>query len=210
VLIALANPKGGVGKTTIAVQFALLAHERGRSVAFVDCDAQQSGSRWLRGLGTPFPLYRLTNVAEITARLDGILAQAELVIADGPAGYSPVTKALIIASDLALLPCGPSLAELETIPEVVALVREAQKVRADGGPKACLVPNRVPAGARLSREMPEALDSLGLPHLVNGLPQRMAHMEALTQRSAVWRLGRSGEEAAKEFFHLYEEIEHQV
>jgi chromosome partitioning protein len=208
-LIALANPKGGVGKTTIAVQFALLAHERGRPVAFVDCDAQKSSSRWIKGLGDPFPLYRLTSVAELTARLDGILERAEWVVADGPAGYSPVTRALIVASDLCLLPCGPSLAELETIPDIVALVREVQKSRSDGGPKACLVTNRVPAGARLSREMPEALETLELPHL-DGLPQRMAHMEALTQRSAVWRLGRSGEEAAREFFHLYDQIEQQI
>src|SRR3954468_11437420 len=121
-LIALANPKGGVGKTTIAVQLALLAHERGRSVAFVDCDAQKSSSRWIKGLGDPFPLYRLTSVAELTARLDGILERAEWVVADGPAVYSPVTRALIVASDLCLLPCGPSLAELETIPDIVALV----------------------------------------------------------------------------------------
>src|SRR5689334_7827000 len=108
-LIALANPKGGVGKTTIAVQLALLAQERGRSVAFVDCDAQKSSSRWIQGLGNPFPLHRLTNVAELAVRLDGILEAAEWVIADGPAGYSPVTRALIIACDLCLLPCGPSL-----------------------------------------------------------------------------------------------------
>ena len=208
-LIALANPKGGVGKTTIAVQLALLAHERGRSVAFVDCDAQRTSSRWIKGLGDPFSLHRMTNVEELSRRMDSILDASEFVVADGPAGYSPITKALIVVSDLCLLPCGPSLAELETIPEVIALVREVQSNRSDRGPKACVVPNRVPAGARLSRDMPEALESLGLPH-VDGLPQRMAHQEALTQRSAVWRLGRSGEEAAKEFFHLYEQIERQI
>ena len=75
--IVIENKPGASGAVgTIAVQLALLAHERGRPVAFVDCDAQKSSSRWIQGLGNPFPLHRLTNVAELTARLLPPLASA--------------------------------------------------------------------------------------------------------------------------------------
>ena len=38
--------------------------------------------------------------------------QYDLVIADGPAGLSEVTRAILLRADVALLPCGPSTMDL--------------------------------------------------------------------------------------------------
>ncbi len=43
-IITIANSKGGVGKSTIAVHLAAWLHEQGHSVTLADCDTQQSSS----------------------------------------------------------------------------------------------------------------------------------------------------------------------
>ena len=45
--IVILNPKGGCGKSTLAVNLAGYFAQRGKQVALADCDPQQSSSDWL-------------------------------------------------------------------------------------------------------------------------------------------------------------------
>jgi chromosome partitioning protein len=202
-LIALANSKGGVGKSTISVHLAVLAHERGRKVALIDADAQESSSRWVKDLGSPFPAHRLQTPDDVIERADEIAHGFDVVIADGPAGLSEVTRALLMVADLALLPCGPSALDLRALQEALRVVRQAHKIRR-GSPKACVIPNKLQTGYRLSRELLDAAGRLSVPCL-DALKLRQAYADAAGQGSVVWRLPRA-EEATQEFQRLYDQI----
>jgi chromosome partitioning protein len=202
-LISLANPKGGVGKTTIAVHLAVLAHEKGRKVAFIDADGQESSTRWLADLQKPFPVHRFRTREDVIDHIDDIVGGAELTIADGPAGLSEVTASLIMASDLVLLPCAPSILDLRALQDALKVVRHAQKLR-KGPPHGCLIPNKLQANTRLSRELLEAAGGMGVPHL-EGMRLRQAYADAASRGTVVWRIPRT-EDAAQEFFALYDQI----
>src|ERR1700680_3936290 len=45
-IIVVANSKGGVGKSTLAVHLAAWLHEQGHTVTLADCDTQHSSSDW--------------------------------------------------------------------------------------------------------------------------------------------------------------------
>ena len=45
--IVIANPKGGVGKSTLATQIAGLLAQQGHAVMLGDVDKQQSSRQWL-------------------------------------------------------------------------------------------------------------------------------------------------------------------
>ena len=46
-VIVVANPKGGVGKTTLSTNLAGYLASRGRAVMLGDVDRQQSSRQWL-------------------------------------------------------------------------------------------------------------------------------------------------------------------
>src|SRR5438045_6447824 len=83
-IIVVANSKGGVGKSTLAVHLAAWLHEQGHSVTLADCDTQHSSSDWLREAVPEVNTVRLTNPDQILDELPQIARAVDFVIADGP------------------------------------------------------------------------------------------------------------------------------
>jgi chromosome partitioning protein len=54
--LAFFSQKGGSGKTTLAIHAAVVAQESGQRVVLIDCDPQESTTRWgvSRDQDTPF------------------------------------------------------------------------------------------------------------------------------------------------------------
>jgi chromosome partitioning protein len=128
-LIALANSKGGVGKTTVSVHYAVAQAERGRKTALIDSDAQGSSTRWLQDIQDTVAVFPLKTADDVIDQAPKIVSQFDVVVADGPAGLSEVTRALLLVADLALLPCGPSALDLRAAQDAIRVVQQAQMIR---------------------------------------------------------------------------------
>ena len=74
-----------------------------------------------------------------------------------------------------------------------------------GPPKTFLLPNKVQSNYRLSRELLETADTLGIPSL-KALKLRQVYADAAGQGTVVWRLPGS-EEVAEEINELFNQID---
>jgi len=119
--IALIAQKGGVGKTTLAINLAVAS---GLRAAIFDLDQQESATIWADRRKTDLP-----HVEFLTERrLPDALQAAErggfeLAIIDTPPAAGPQALTAAQASNLILIPCRPSLVDLDAIRRTALLVK---------------------------------------------------------------------------------------
>lgn len=204
-VIGLANSKGGVGKSTIAVHLAVWLAEQGRRVAVIDSDAQGSSSTWLKEAAPEIPSFRLLTAEDVTVRLPGLMQEYEVIIADGPAGLSEVTRTILFVCDVALFPCGPSTLDLRALIEAVQVLNEIRRIRG-GLPYTVIVPNKLQPQYRLTRELLDTLKSWQMP-CGDGLHLRQAYADAAGQGTVVWHMKtQSARDATGELQFFFNEL----
>lgn len=204
-ITALANQKGGVGKSTLSVHLAVWLSERGRKVVLVDADAQGASSVWLQEAAPGIRVVRLQTPDDILEQIPQLQAEADEVVVDGPAGLSELTRTILFVTDFTILPCGPSVLDLRAVNDAIRVVRQVQTIR-KGPPRAVLVPNRLQVQYRLSQELLEATRGLEIP-AAGGLRLRQAYADAVGQGTVVWRMAtQSARDAAAEVQELFSEL----
>jgi chromosome partitioning protein len=203
-IIATTNSKGGVGKSTIAVHLAVWLADRGKKVLLIDADHQESSSRWIDGVQSGVEFLTLHHPDDIVAKVADIATRYEYTIIDGPASLDEITRAILDVTDKALLPCGPSLLDIQAADQTLRILNSRRVVRG-GKPEALFVRNKLQAKTRLSRALSGALEKLAIPVAQNGLHLRQAYADAVVQRSVVMRMG-GAEKAAREIELLFTEV----
>lgn len=185
-IVAVANLKGGVGKSTITFNLACQLAADGASVVLVDADAQGTSAYWANNGVLPIRECRrlpLEPEDDAPRWINEVLSiEAAFVIIDCPPHLAAVTEAAIGISDLVLVPVTPSGADLVATVPALELIAKAQKVRQDGGPKCLLVPSKVDRRTSAGKEIEAALKAL---HQVvaPAVRQRTAQVDSFTART---------------------------
>ena len=160
-IIAVAQRKGGVGKTTLAVKIAAELQHRWQGVALIDADVQESAAQWAEPGHLQFPVYAHAlaeqSISDWVRKFNRIAANQKYVVVD-TAPHERALAASIAVSNLVLVPCTPSGLDLEATArtlEIIEKVREHRKQQ----PNLIIVPNRVDSRTLEGRQLVEELGS---------------------------------------------------
>ena len=183
-IIGLVQAKGGVGRSTVATN---LAGELARTnnVVLVDCDMPQGTAlAWanlrqrLRHNGG-LRIDMATGQRELGEKIARYRNDADYIILDGPPHLADMTRAILVLSDLCLVPISASAAELWATANLLLLIEEAREFRPVN---ARIVWTRFRAHTRLAQELSEMV-SAGITYasLESTLGYRVAYPDALGQ-----------------------------
>ena len=203
-IYSFANPKGGVGKSTLSVHFVTWLSEQGGKVVLVDADSQGSSSTWLREAAPEIPIELLVTPDELLEGLGKLSLQFDHVVVDAPGVLADTIRCILLKTDVALLPCGPSALELRTAFDAVRVLKQVQDIRG-GPPMSFLVPNRIKTRQRLSKDFMDAATTLGIP-TTSGLRDLQAYADAPGQATVVWKMGPRAADASQDIQQLFKEI----
>lgn len=205
VLIAFANSKGGVGKSTLAVHLAVWLHDRGKRVALLDTDKQRSSSAWASEAEPEITIRTANTHEEVALYAQELSKGHDFVVADAPGGLEELSRTVLILADLAVFPVLPSILDLRSVAEATKLLKFAQSING-GRPEGRLLLNKFRKRDRISHELAEAAPALGLSVARTTIRDLQAYRNAAQQGTVVTRMGAREKDASAEITQLFVEL----
>jgi chromosome partitioning protein len=175
-VVAVAQRKGGAGKSTLAANLAAAFAGRGERVALLDTDPQKTLSHWhaARGkAGSKAGLLDFDAPAgwRVPAACDRLRRSHDVVLLDTPPHDDTDARIAIRSADLVLVPLQPSPADLWATGATLDLARAEKR------PVAVAL-NRVPAQGKLAEQVAKELRGQGLTVLDAPLGNRSGFASA--------------------------------
>jgi chromosome partitioning protein len=204
-IIGVLNQKGGVGKTTVAINLASTLAKSGLRILLVDADPQASAMAWssTREIEPLFPVVGMAKPS-LHRDLPRLAADYDVTIVDGAPRVNDLGRSAILASDLVLIPVQPSPYDVWAAADTVQLFREARQIKESL--RAAFVVNRRIARTAIGRDAAAALARFDdIPVLSAALSQRIIYAESAAKGLSVIEAAPSGE-AAREMDDLAKQV----
>lgn len=203
-VIALANEKGGVGKTSACINLACHVAALGATSVIIDMDPQRSTMNWgkRRGEGSN-PETVSAQVSDLEKTIRALRsAGVAWCFLDLPGRSAPVTSAGLRASHMILIPSRPFEMDLEGSKDVVAAAHRLKKQYA-------FLMNIAPPNSPRSRDVSAQLRQAGHKVAPVVIHQRLSVADAVAEGKGVCEWEPKGP-AAAEFANLFSWIEDAV
>lgn len=186
-VFSFVNQKGGVGKTTLAVNIAAEKARHGRRVLLLDADPQGSALDWQaqRGRQEHPPLVSVVGFPRDTIHREiGQLGEGyDDIVIDAPGRIEAVARAVIMASDVVVIPVQPSPYDVWASADVLTLLEQSQVYKPEL--RAAWVINRRIVNSSIGRDVKQQLSSHGPQLLESTVAQRVIYSEAAARGLAV-------------------------
>jgi len=202
-IISLVNQKGGVGKTTLAINLSHCIAERDKKVLLIDADPQGSVLQWSSiAKGGTFDVLHHPNPT-FHEDMETLAAGYDHVLIDAPPATGTTTRSILLASNLAIVPIGPSPLDIWSSRLTIQLIKEARKHNKKLIGK-LLVCKKI-TGTRVGRDAKDALQKYRRVIFDTEIGLRVAYVEASIFGQSVLEFAPTSE-AANEIRSLCKEI----
>jgi chromosome partitioning protein len=205
VIVTIGNTKGGVGKTTLAVNLAILQAGKGRDVLLVDGDEQGSASLFsqLRAELVGKSGYTAVGLygAAVRTQVRQLAPKYDDVVIDVGGRDTGSLRAALTVSDIVLVPVQPRTFDIWALDAMAAIVAEAREIN----PSLCafVFLNAADAQGRDNTEAREALAELsGIRALDVMIVRRKAFPNAAAQGRGVVEMRPADAKALEELSAL--------
>ena len=207
-IISLINQKGGVGKTTAAINLGAGLVRRNHRLLFVDADPQGSASQW-RSIEDNHS-FEMLQIEGMDINIHDLLSMSEnydFLIIDSPPAIGVIAGSILAISDLAIIPVTPSPLDIWSCWATLDLIGRSRQSNPDL--QARLLINRKVTGTRVGRDVREVLETFDIDVFNTELHQRIAYVESMIAGVSVLQFEPSGK-AAKEIQALCDEVLWQI
>ena len=202
-IISFVNQKGGVGKTTSAINVAASLKRRNYKIGFIDADPQGSATQWhsvedntaFEIMHHPEPISK--------GEINELSQDYDFLVIDAPPAIGDITKSILAVTDLSIIPLSPSSLDVWSCKGTLEMVDEARQDNPDLDVK--LLINRKIPGTRVGREARDSLAVFDMDILDTEMCQRVAYIDAMTSGVSVMQYAPSSK-AADEVESLCDEI----
>ncbi len=201
-IISIINEKGGVGKTTTAINLAYCISSKGYKTLLIDTDPQ--GSAWKWKSVSKNKSFDVKPYPDPISHLIKKLAKGyDHTIIDTPPGIGETTWAALMVSHLAIIPVSPSPFDIWASDDVIKLFREARKVNKHL--MSVLLISKKMTGTKAGRDIRNILASYKIGIFHTEIVHRMAYINSIEAGLSVVQFAPNSK-AAEDMRRLCDEI----
>ena len=192
-IISFVNQKGGVGKTTTAINLAASLARKNHQIVLVDADPQGSAVKWHSAESNQaFEILHSPGSLSM-ADLETLNASYDYVVIDAPPAIGDITRSILLASDMAIVPVSPSALDIWSCRGILDMVDQVRQENPELSVK-FLINRKIP-GTRVGREVRQALDEFDTGILDAEMCQRVAYIDAMKYGVSVMQYAPSSKAA---------------
>lgn len=213
-LVLVANEKGGVGKTTLAVNIAVMCAMTGKETLLVDTDKQQSASDWAdvrHGKMIDPAITCITKTGKVGYDLAKLKDKFDVIIVDAGGRDSIEMRQSLAVCDIALIPIKPAQFDVWSLSNMSQLIQDVMERTESPVNAFAFINGASPNPAvRETLEVKEALRDYVeiMPTLESVITERIVFRKAARDGRGVIELpvGSVDPKANLEMIGLYQEI----